>query len=144
MRLTRNLIFWILDLFFYFKRIQNSISKKKIHSNIRVLIYHDFKSDFEIKHFKDQILSLKKEYEFISPDEFEEYLNNKPIKGEKILITFDDGFKSNRIVAEKVLNKLNIKALFFIISDFVGAKKNTSRYNSIMRNIYPNRIEKFN
>ena len=143
MRLARNLIFWILDLFFYFKRIQNSISKKKIYSNIRVLIYHDFKSDYEIKQFKNQILSLKKEYEFISPDEFEEYLNNKPIKGEKILITFDDGFKSNRIVAEKVLNKLNIKALFFIISDFVGAKKNTSRYNSIMRNIYPNRIEKF-
>ena len=143
MRLARNLIFWILDLFFYFKRIQNSISKKKIYSNIRVLIYHDFKSDYEIKQFKNQILSLKKEYEFISPDEFEEYLNNKPIKGEKILITFDDGFKSNRIVAEKVLNKLNIKALFFIISDFIGAKKNSSRYNSIMRNIYPNRIEKF-
>ena len=75
MRLARNLIFWILDLFFYFKRIQNSISKKKIYSNIRVLIYHDFKSDYEIKQFKNQILSLKKEYEFISPDEFEEYLN---------------------------------------------------------------------
>ena len=143
MRLVRNLFFGILDVLGHFKRIQKTIYKQKMDSNLRVLIYHDFKSDFEVKHFKHQILALKKEYEFISPDEFEKYLNNKPTKGKKLLITFDDGFKSNRIVAEKVLNKLNIKALFFIISDFIGAKKNSSRYNSIIRNIYPDGFKGF-
>ena len=137
MRVVKNLFLRILDIFFYVKRIQN-IQREKVEPNIRVLIYHDFKSNKEIKHFKNQILSLRKEYEFISPDEFEKYLNNKPVTGKKLLITFDDGFKSNRIVAEEVLNKFNIKALFFIISDFVGTKKNSSRYNSIIRNIYPN------
>ncbi len=142
--LAKSIFMVILDIFFYVKRIQKNIYKEKIESNIRVLIYHDFKSGHEIKNFKNQILSLKKKYEFITPDEFEKGLKNKSIKGEKLLITFDDGFKSNRIVAEEVLNKLNIKALFFIISDFVGAKKYSSTYNSIIRNIYPSGYNKFN
>jgi peptidoglycan/xylan/chitin deacetylase (PgdA/CDA1 family) len=40
------------------------------------------------------------------------------------LITFDDGFLSNRIVAEKVLNPLGIKAIFFCISDFIDIHDN--------------------
>ena len=57
--------------------VYQNIYKEKIESNIRVLIYHDFKSDHEIKNFKNQILSLKKKYEFITPDEFEKCLKNK-------------------------------------------------------------------
>ena len=52
-------------------------------------------------------------------------------------MSFDDGFKSNRKLAEEVLNELNIKALFFIISDFVGVKKQSEKYKKIIHNIYP-------
>ena len=60
MMLAKSIFMVILDIFFYVKRIQKNIYKEKIESNIRVLIYHDFKSDHEIKNFKNQILSLKK------------------------------------------------------------------------------------
>ena len=54
------------------------------------------------------------------------------------MLTFDDGFKSNRKLAEEVLNNLNIKALFFVIADFIGVQKRSEKYNNIIHNIYPN------
>ena len=36
------------------------------------------------------------------------------------------------------MNELNIKALFFIISDFVSLSKNSGEYKKIINNIYPN------
>lgn len=41
------------------------------------------------------------------------------IAGSNLLLTFDDGFASNRIVAEKVLRPLGIRAVFFVIPGFV-------------------------
>ena len=46
-----------------------------------------------------------------------------PIIGNNLLITFDDGLASNRVVAEKILNPMGIKAIFFIISEFAKIKK---------------------
>jgi len=44
---------------------------------------------------------------------------DEPIHGRNLLLTFDDGFASNRVVAEEVLNPLGIRALFFVVSDLV-------------------------
>ena len=40
--------------------------------------------------------------------------------GDNLMITFDDGFFSNRDIAEKILNPMGIQALFFVVSDFVN------------------------
>ena len=61
-------------------------------------------------------------YEFIDPHNIDkEFLisSRKP----KILLTFDDGFYSNKILAEKVLQKYDIKSIFFLTEDFIGLEK---------------------
>jgi hypothetical protein len=40
---------------------------------------------------------------------------NEPIQDNNLLITFDDGLISNRIVAEKILNPMGIKAIFLLL-----------------------------
>ena len=130
-------LFFLLDLSYYSKKFLNKIFQNE-NSVLRILIHHDIKSDEQIISFKNQINSLSKEFDFISPKEFEDTINFGKVKGKKLLLTFDDGFKSNRIIAESILNKKGIKALFFIVTDFIGLKKNSLNYSKIIRNIYPN------
>ena len=137
MNLIKNLLFKILDISYFLTQGFYKFLRINERSNIRVLIYHDVKTEHQIELFKKQILSLLKEYEFISPDDFKKKNSSNHGK-KKILLTFDDGFKSNRKLVEEVLNKLNIKALFFLISDFIGVQKRSEKYNYIINNIYPN------
>lgn len=126
-------IYFILDLsyllLYIFKSRKNSL---------RILIHHDIKSVNQVSLFKSQIERLSKEYDFITPKEFENIIKSGKVKGKKLLLTFDDGFKSNRVIAESVLKTNGIKAIFFIISDFIGLKINSLNYSKIIRNIYPN------
>ena len=126
-------IYFILDLsyllLYIFKSRKNSL---------RILIHHDIKSVNQVSLFKSQIERLSKEYDFITPKEFENIIKSGKVKGKKLLLTFDDGFKSNRVIAESVLKNTGIKAIFFIISDFIGLKINSLNYSKIIRNIYPN------
>jgi peptidoglycan/xylan/chitin deacetylase (PgdA/CDA1 family) len=46
--------------------------------------------------------------------------NKSLISGRNVLITFDDGFKSNKFIADKYLNPLEIKSIFFVVSDFIN------------------------
>ncbi|MCB9096274.1 MAG: polysaccharide deacetylase family protein [Arcobacter sp.] len=104
---------------------------------LRVLIYHDIPV-LEQELFRKQILWLKKKWKFISPDEFCEVISgNRILHGRNLLLTFDDGFKSNRRIAEEILNPLNLKALFFIVSDFVSLKKSDEIKKFISTNIHP-------
>lgn len=137
MNWVKNILFKILDISYFLTRGFHKFQIFNQGVNVRVLIYHDVKTEEQIKLFKNQILNLKKEYEFISPNDLQKDFTNSSNKKNKILLTFDDGFKSNRRLAEEVLNSLNIKALFFIISDFVGAQKQSEKYKTIIQNIYP-------
>ena len=81
-------------------------------NRLRVLLYHDVPSNEEIS-FYNQLVWLKKNWNIVTPLEFEEMITGKiPIIGNNLLITFDDGLLSNRVVAEKILNPLGIKAIF--------------------------------
>ncbi len=80
------------------------------------------------------VKKMSKYYEFINPFQINtEFLdiNSKT----KILLSFDDGFKSNRILAENILATLGIRGLFFITEDFIGERKSTAFMN---RTFYPN------
>ena len=137
MNLIKGFLFKILDISYFLTKWYNKFLIINKNSGIRVLIYHDVKTEEQIQLFKKQILSLQNKYEFVSPIDFQQDLISSKKNKTKILLSFDDGFKSNRKLAEEVLNKLNIKALFFIISDFVAAKKQSEKYKKIIHNIYP-------
>jgi len=133
----KNIFYILLDLSYYLIKFLKKILQNK-SPVLRILIHHDIKSDDQINSFKNQIKKLSKDYDFISPKEFEKIIRSGKLKGKKLLLTFDDGFKSNRVIAESVLKIYGIKAVFFIISDFIGLKTNSLNYSKIIRNIYPN------
>jgi len=106
-------------------------------NRLRVLIYHDIPSEEEGA-FRKQMHSLKKHWNIITPSEFEQMITGgSQVNGDNLLITFDDGFSSNRIVAENVLNPLGIKAIFFVISDFVKIKDRAESHKFIADHIIP-------
>jgi len=84
--------------------------------------------------FDSFIRYLSHQYGFIDPinlkDEFSKF-DGPP----KILLTFDDGFYSNRVLAETVLEKYKVKALFLLTEDFIGDQKSISFVREMF---YPN------
>ena len=105
-------------------------------NQIRVLIYHHIEKD-QFGLFKKQINLIKKNnWKFITPKQLElHFLGKKKLKGKNILLTFDDGFYSNYLVAKNILNKLNIKAIFFVPSDFIKIKKTSKARHFVKKNI---------
>lgn len=116
----------------------NIFSFLKNKNIVRVLVYHNIENQYASK-FNDQLQKLKKDWKFINVKDFENHINEKKIlKGKNLLLTFDDGFKSNFYVAKKILKKLNIKAVFFVPSDFVKIKKNVQLKKFVKKNIFDN------
>jgi len=86
---------------------------------LRVLLYHDI-APSDQANFAAQLRWLEKNWNFVSPENFSAMVSgDEPVRGRNLLLTFDDGFASNRVVAEEVLNPMNIRAIFFVMSDFV-------------------------
>ena len=87
---------------------------------LRILLYHDIPASDE-RRLEAQLRWLGKRWRFASPAQAEAMLSGaEPISGRHLLVTFDDGYASNRAIAERVLEPLGIRALFFVVSDFVG------------------------
>lgn len=98
-----------------------------------VLNYHSTPYKF-MEDFERQIQFYKKYFLIISPNELKDYYyKNLDSKKPKLLITFDDGL-SNNIFALQVLNKYNIKALLFIVPDFINAIDQKKYYTTYIRN----------
>ena len=86
---------------------------------LRVLLYHDV-APCKLEAFAATLRWLKKSWNFLKPSEFEEVMQGKrTLTKDSLLLTFDDGFASNRIVAENVLRPLGINAIFFVAVDFI-------------------------
>lgn len=104
-------------------------------NSLRVIVYHNIeKKNFNI--LSNQLSRLKEKYNFITPKEFEEHiLKKKKLLGKNLLLTFDDGFESNYYVEKKILKRLNIKAVFFIPSDFIKLKLKEKSILFIKNNI---------
>ena len=105
---------------------------------LKILIYHDIPyKDFD--KFEAQIKCIDMDYGFIRPDDLQDILAGKmEYTGTRVLLTFDDGFKSNVLLAEKFLSPLGIKAIFFIPPDFINAKNRDEQKTFIAKNIYNN------
>jgi peptidoglycan/xylan/chitin deacetylase (PgdA/CDA1 family) len=103
-------------------KIANSVFRQRLNSvqgRLRVLVYHDI-APFEIETFAKQIHWLAKKWRFVDAQTFASMVSgNEPVYEDCLLLTFDDGFASNRVAAEKVLHDMGIRAIFFVVSDFV-------------------------
>jgi len=117
-------------------------SKQKFNHKgaLKILIYHDIPyRDFD--KFEAQIKFIARQYGFVSPDDLQKILNGQvEYTGVRVLLTFDDGFKSNALLAEKVLDPLGIKAIFFIPVGFINMQKRDGEKPFIAENIYNNHI----
>ena len=118
-----------------------SLAKRRNNNDkgaLKILIYHDIPSN-DFDKFEAQIKCIARDYDFIRPDDLQDILTGQmKYTGTRVLLTFDDGFKSNALLAEKVLDPLGIKAIFFIPPGFINAKNRNERSTFIARNIYNN------
>ena len=122
-----SLILYIFNFFNYFFNFKSN--------EIRVLVYHHIEST-KFKDFRDQLYFIKKKWKFITPKQFEDHINGKiKLKGKNVLLSFDDGFISNFEIEKKILNKLNIKCIFFVPSNFISIKKINDAQNFVKKNI---------
>ena len=71
--------------------------------------------------FIDVIDLIQEKYGFLSVENLPEAIQGKRTE-HRVLLTFDDGFFSNRIVAEEVLAARQVKALFFVTRGFIGLR----------------------
>ncbi len=86
---------------------------------LRILLYHDIAPSTQAK-FEAHLRWIRRRWRFVSPGDFAAMVIGKaPVIGRNVLLTFDDGFSTDRSVADQVLNTLGIHAIFFVVSDFV-------------------------
>ena len=108
-------------------------------ARVIILIFHDVR-DNDILKFKKIISFLYKRFNFITPQQFDEFMAHKvTLRGLNILVSFDDGFVSSKNVTESVLQNYNIKAAFFCCPGFIGLDDESSR-RFVSNNIYANKI----
>lgn len=143
MILNHNSIKNFEKIILFFLNFLSLFKKKDI---LRILVYHHIEKNY-FNRFENQLKILRKNWKFITPRQFEDHMNKKKIlKGRNLLITFDDGFKSNFFVEKKILNKFDIKAIFFIPSDFINFKshKKTQKFinENILDHVRPKNFEK--
>jgi len=129
---------YILSLLYLPSRFINLLkSLTRQRNRIRVLLFHDVPEDSYSK-FKKILSFLEKKWKFISADEFVDHFNGtKKLSGDNLLLSFDDGFYSNRLVAEAILEPMGIKALFFVATDFVSIQDLEGQTQFIEDNLYP-------
>lgn len=119
---------------------KNKIIKKFNSGAVAVLMYHAIDGK-NIENFKKQIHWLSNRYEFISPDTFELFLKGEKIFNKlKIMISFDDGFKSSYLATTHVLDKLNIKSIFFIPTDFIETHNQNNWKEFVSKHFFNNNI----
>ena len=85
----------------------------KDFSLVRVILFHDIPRD-SFHTLEKQINHISNNWKFLTPDDFCEYIQGrKTLKGRNVLLTFDDGFKSNKEVALSILSKKKYKSIIF-------------------------------
>ena len=104
-----------------------SLLESKFCPKVRVIILHDIRDSW-LAPMKKFIMAIQNDFDFITPQEFVKYMEGEfPLKRNSLLITFDDGFKSSKLATAQCLAPSNIKALFFVCSDFLNLSDTEGR-----------------
>ncbi|MBP9070258.1 MAG: polysaccharide deacetylase family protein [Bacteroidia bacterium] len=110
------------DLYLQRQKLKRQWDRFK-YGNCTVLLYHRIvETDFDPqqlcvspKNFKAQLTYLKKNYKFLTIEQFNDHLlNKKPFPKNSLVISFDDGYADNLKNAIPILEELNLQALFYI------------------------------
>ena len=105
------------------------LNRKIKKDRLIILMYHRFSEwtePFKINRlvFENQLLYLKKKYNFISLNDYSSFINgereNSPAL--PIVLTIDDGYLDNYQIAFPVLKKYNVPATIFLATDFISQK----------------------
>ena len=104
-------------------------------NGIVVITLHNIE-EAHYKWFEELIVMIQNSYGFIKPEDFNTGENCDKIK---VLLTFDDGFLSNKTISDTILFKYGVKALFFITEGFIGLNENQA-YDFASKNIYPDSL----
>ncbi len=102
---------------------------------LMVVNYHGTPLKF-IHAFEEQVLFFKRHFNIIRPEQLDDFYtegfkSNRP----SLLFTFDDGLKNN-LHAIKILDKHQLKALFFVIPDFIDTSPELQK-DYYLQNIRP-------
>ena len=114
--------------------IYAKIVTERSAEKVPVLMYHHILKESEIKalgtdfdksctisveKFEEQMEYLhNNKYTTLTMKQFEDFvIKSKNVPERSVVITFDDGYKSNYIYAYPILKKYNLKATIFIIGD---------------------------
>lgn len=117
------LLYSLTGVFAYYRRRQKSPM---------VLFWHDVAKNasstiegesFPTKLFCKQITYLKKHYEIISMEEYYDRYIHRTFTNREVVITFDDGYKNNLLVAAPILKAQNIPFSIFISANNVELQK---------------------
>ncbi len=121
-------------------RVGNSLLRHigaRPSGRLRVLLYHDI-APHEEERFAAHLRWLARSWRFVDTPTFAAMVSGEqPVRDDNLLLTFDDGYASNRLVAERVLNPMGIRALFFVVSNFAELTGADDRHAFIARHIYP-------
>ena len=113
-----------------FVKLLNNFKAKDSRDTI-ITFHNILPSDFGW--FKNTIDLIENKFEIMNPNDI--YTNNKNSK-KRVLITFDDGFKSNKKLEELFLKPKKIKAIFFITTNFISLNK-IKAFEFVTNNFYP-------
>lgn len=94
-------------------------------AGLRILMFHDTRG-VRLDALDRLIGQLAERNLLSTPDAAVAFLGGASIGTTQFLLTFDDGFASNRVAAEQVLRKWNAQALFFVcpgLIDHPGAEQ---------------------
>jgi len=106
-------------------------------NRIIILMYHGFtdrtefdgianyhKQNLHIGKFRNHLIYLKNNYHIIPLERFvNDILSGKKTPPNSIIITIDDGYKSNHTLAFPILKELNVPASIFLTTGFIDEKK---------------------
>lgn len=111
------------------------------------IMFHHFHDDNKHKKSQgsinkesfNQLISFIGKENILSPDEFTLGLSKNKLDTKNICLTFDDGIKSQIDIALPVLEKLNLKAFFFVQSSILSKyPDNLEIYRYFRSNFYSN------
>lgn len=105
-----------------------TLSSDEISMQVPILMYHHLSEDVTNSEmvspaqFEVQIRALSEAgYTGVSFDELQAYvLRGEPLPEKPVVITFDDGYRSNYTLAYPILQKYNMKAAIFVIGVSFG------------------------
>ena len=115
---SRNLI--LISLLFFYLLLNSLVFFPRSKPKLRVLTFHHIKRE-NFQKIKRMLIFLSRNWTFITPEDFENIISKqqKYQKQNSLLITFDDGFYSQKDFTKEILDELGIKAIFFCIPELI-------------------------